>query len=80
MQSGELIVTGKDEAKVALHGFPTKVKVSFKDDCDIIPCNPHHHDDLEWEVHHSVHHHGGFVLVIRWHVTSVREIAWTAWF
>lgn len=79
MQSGELIVTGKDEAKIVLRSFPIKVKVDFKDECDIIPCNPHHHDELEWEVRHN-HNHTGHVLIIKWHVSGVREITWTALF
>lgn len=78
MQSGELIVTGKDEAKIVLNGFPLKVRVAFKDDFSAVPCNPHHHDGLEWEVHRSIFHHSGFVLLIKWHVSSVREIEWFA--
>jgi hypothetical protein len=80
MQSGELFVTGKDEAIIALNGFPRKVRVDFKGEPVVTPCNPHHHDKLEWEVHRSHHHHGGFILIIKWEVTGVREIEWTAWY
>lgn len=76
MQSGELIVTGKDKAHIPVHAFPAEVKVHFKDHEVPVPCNPHHSDWLEWEVHASNTHRGGFVLVIRWSVTNVREISW----
>lgn len=77
MQAGELIVTGKDKAIIPLHGLPREVKAHFKHPFDHVPCNPHHEDCLEYEVqsnHH--HHHRGFVLVIKWHVSGVREIVW----
>lgn len=38
------------------------------DDCD----HGHHND----RGHHH-HHHHDFVLVIKWHVSGVREIVWT---
>lgn len=75
MQAGELIVTGKDEARIPLHGYPRSVNCHFKEDEHHVPCNPHHEDWLEYEVHTSIHH-GGFVLLIKWHVSGVREIAW----
>lgn len=86
MQSGELFVIGKDKAVIHLRDFPSHLVVSFKDECEIIPCNPHHYDSLEWEVclphhhhhtHHSTHH---FTLVIKWQVTGVREIHWAAYY
>lgn len=80
MQSGEFNVIGKDEVQVSLLGFPSKVKVEFTDHCMVIPCNPHHRDSLEWEVVRTHHHHGGFTLIIKWEVTGVRDIKWTAWF
>jgi hypothetical protein len=76
MQSGELIVTGKDKATIPLNGIPSEVKVHFKHDLELTPCNPHHRDCLEYEVHVSHHHHSRFVLLIRWEVSSVREIVW----
>ena len=80
MQAGELIVTGRDRAVIPLHGLPREVKCHFKHGCDVVPCNPHHEDCLEYEVesHHSHHHnhHRSFVLVIKWHVSGVREIVW----
>lgn len=79
MQSGELFVTGEDEAIIALTTYPIKVKVDFKDECFVVPCNPHHYDELEWEVRHNATH-TGHILVINWSVSGVREIAWTAWF
>ena len=76
MQSGELIVTGKDKATIPLNGIPSEVKVHFKHELELTPCNPHHRDCLEYEVHASHHHHSKFVLVIQWEVTGVREIVW----
>jgi hypothetical protein len=80
MQSGELIVTGKDKAQILLNGFPSKVHVHFTDEGYIIPCNPHHHDELRWDVFRSNTHHGGYTLIIDWSVTGVREIKWTVWY
>jgi hypothetical protein len=76
MQSGELIVTGKDRATILLTGMPSEVKVHFKHEVDLVPCNPHHRDCLEYEVRASHHHHHKFVLLIKWDVSSVREITW----
>jgi hypothetical protein len=78
MQQGELIVTGRDKAQISLHKFPSKVEVWFKEELEPIPCNPHHHDSLEWEVHRTNTNHSGYVLVIKWHVSGVREIKWTS--
>lgn len=77
MQSGELIVIGKDKAVIPLHGFPCAVKAYFKHNMHLIPCNPNHSDSLEYEV--MVAHqnkHKGFVLVIKWNVSGVRDIVW----
>ena len=76
MQSGELTVTGHDHVNIRLHGLPSEVKVYFKDHAIPIPCNPHHHDELSYEIHKSNRHHGGFDLKISWSVTGVREIVW----
>lgn len=79
MQSGELFVTGKDKVVISLKKFPSKVSVHFKDEPHVVPCNHHHHDELKWEVHASHHHYkSGFILVIEWNVTNVREIKWEA--
>lgn len=80
MQSGELIVSGKDKIKIDLHGRPREVKARFTDDDCVVPCNPHHYDFLEYEVHTSNHNHHGFVLVISWEVSGVREIKWTVYY
>ena len=80
MQSGELIVTGKVKATIPLNGIPSEVKVHFKHELEMTPCNPHHRDCLEYEVHtnhhQGHHHHGKFVLLIKWEVSGVREIVW----
>jgi hypothetical protein len=73
MQSGELIVTGTDQVTIDLNDFPSEVKVHFKDEAQIVPCNPHHLDTLEFEVQTTV---SGFVLLVKWSVTNVREIKW----
>ena len=78
MQQGELDVSGKDKYKIELHGFPREVKVHFTDNAYIVPCNPHHLDYVEYEIHASNTVHSGFVLVISWEVTGVRQIKWTA--
>jgi hypothetical protein len=78
MQAGELIVTGKNSIHIPLDRLPAEIKVHFKDEVEPVPCNPHNVDYLEYEVHSSNHHHHGFVLVIKWSVSGVREIVWTA--
>jgi hypothetical protein len=81
MQNGELIVTGKDEAKIHLNDKPARVECRFIDDDISVPCNPNHFDALEYEVHS----HDGFFtmtyhLVIRWSVQNTREIAWAVYY
>jgi hypothetical protein len=80
MQSGELIVTGKDSIHIPLERLPAEVKVRFKDVYDIVPCNPHNVDTLEFEVHSTNTHHHRFVLIIRWDVSGVREIVWESFY
>ena len=77
MQSGELIVTGVNSLHIPLDRIPAEVKVHFKDELDMVPCNPHNADYLEYSVHtnHTSHHHK-FVLIIKWSVSGVREIKW----
>lgn len=73
MQSGELTVTGKDSFHIKLTGTPAEIKIDFKDEVDLAPCNPHNIDSLEFNIHH---HKNKFVLIIQWSVTGVREIKW----
>ena len=80
MQSGELFVTGKDSVIIVLKKLPHKVEVCFVDEPEVVPCNHHHHDKLEWQVHSNNHHHSGFVLVIKCNVTNVREIKWRVYY
>lgn len=82
MQSGELFVTGKDKAVILLKKHPDKVIVHFDKHEHIVPCNHHHHDELEWEVHVKHEHpfKTKFVLVIKWNVTNVREVKWTVYY
>lgn len=52
------------------------VKVEFLDPCIPINCNPHHHDELDWEIRkdHQTHQNE---LHIHWHVSGIRQIKWT---
>lgn len=81
MQHGDLVVSGKD--KVSLNvgkRIPQEVIVKFQSPLTITPCNPHHFDDLEWElIEHHDHHHNftHFELEIRWKVTGIRVILWS---
>ena len=74
MQSGELIVIGRDSVSVSLRGAPAEVCVYFEHDLEVIPCNPQHRDELEYEVLSDGI--GDFILVISWSVTGVRGIKW----
>lgn len=76
MQQGELTVTGQDQAVIVLNGFPANIVCHFKEKVIPVPCNPHHFDDLECEVHASNTVLSGYVLVISWSVSSVREVVW----
>lgn len=74
MQSGELIVIGRDSITIPLKGAPAEVHVCFEHDLEVIPCNPQHRDELEWEVQSDID--ASFVLMIKWGVTGVRGIKW----
>jgi hypothetical protein len=77
MQNGELIVTGTNKIIIPLIGFPAEAKAHFKDDGpELIPCDPGDVDTLDYSVHSSNTVHSGFVLIISWSVSSVREIKW----
>jgi hypothetical protein len=77
MKSGELIVTGENSLHITLDQLPAEVKVYFKEDVCMVPCNPHTLDILEYEVHTIKHHnHNNYVLIIRWSVSGAREIEW----
>jgi hypothetical protein len=74
---GELIVVGKDQVHIALDPLNHKrikhVVVKFKDECEIVPCNPKHFDELSFEVE-KIHHKTK--LIISWNVSNVRTIEW----
>lgn len=88
MTSGELTVSGKGETSIPLQGVPHHVEVHFLPDHEHVPCNPHHHDKLHYEVthqdenprhHHDKphrHHDRQFFLRIEWAVSGVRTIRW----
>ena len=76
MLSGELIVVGTDRVHINLHKHhhPERVSVKFKGHHEPHPCNPHHHDELEWHIvlgEDDVYH-----LTIFWSVSATREIKW----
>lgn len=89
MATGEIVVTGKGNARVPLLGRPHHVTVRFVADPVWVPCNHHHHDKLEWFIdvededrrhHHDpghIHHDRKFVLFIEWEVSGVETIHWT---
>ena len=77
IMSGELLVVGKDTLQIELkRGVPDTVLVEFKGGPNPVPCNPQQ-DKLEWEIHDR---HHGFVLVIKWNVSSARDIIWAVSF
>lgn len=76
MQSGELIVTGKNFIHIPINRFPSEVICCFKDEFELVPCNPHDVDYLEYEVHASNTVRTGFILLIKWSVSGAREIKW----
>ncbi len=73
MQQGELIVTGHDQIKLKLKFRPEQISVHFKDHQVIVPCNHHHHDELEYEVFKIKR---TYYLLISWKVSNVRTISW----
>lgn len=76
MQSGELVVIGKDKTTIPLTGLPAEVRCHFVDELASVPCNPHHSDSLEFEIHVSNTVLSGFVLLIKWDVSGVRAVRW----
>jgi hypothetical protein len=71
--SGDLTVIGRDMFEIELkHGHPDIVLVEFKDEPNPVPCDPHQ-DELEWELRQR---HGGFFLLIKWHIRAMRKIIW----
>lgn len=76
MQSGELIVTGTNSITIQINTLPAEVKVHFKDHIVMTPCNPQNEDSVEYEIHTTNTSNSKFVLIIKWSVSSVREISW----
>jgi hypothetical protein len=73
---GELVVTGKGETEIPLESLPRLVEMKFKDCQDPVPCNPHH-DKFHHEIHRKDHK---YFMIIKWNVSSVREIVWAIYF
>jgi hypothetical protein len=87
MHSGELVVTGTDHINIDLSECPDRVVVHFIDKPVIVPCNPHHRDDLGWHIfkeknihHHHHHYTSKRILRITWKVTGTRKIGWKIYF
>ena len=79
MQKGELIVTGSNSLSIPLNGMPSEVRAYFKDEFEVLPCNPQDVDFLEYQVQNSsLTIPSTFVWVISWSVSGVREIVWHA--
>lgn len=76
MQSGELIVTGKNSIHIILDRMPAEVRCHFKHEAEIVPCNPQGVDFIEYDVHTSNTVRSGLILIIKWSVSGVREIVW----
>jgi hypothetical protein len=82
MVSGELDVTGKNKVELDLMRRPRRVRVHFKNDEVILPCNPNHFDELEWFVKEREEGEMDgpkkrrFFLEINWSVNSSRAIVW----
>jgi hypothetical protein len=50
------------------------------DDGDTTPCNPTVKDHLEYSIHATNRHHGGYELRIIWKTSKIREIEWHVYF
>lgn len=75
MQKGELLVVGKNHISIPIHRFPSDVKVHFVEvEEEPVPCNPGDVDYVEYEIHSSLTVSSGFVLHIKWKVSSLRMI------
>ena len=79
-QKGELVVTGKNSIRIPLDGFPKSIKVYFKNVSEIVPCNPNDVDFVECDIHTSNSTRSGYILLIKWNVSGVREIVYEATF
>jgi len=80
-QSGELIVTGTNSLTITLDSFPSSTKVKFKDEHhEHAPCDPGNVDYVSCDAHVSNTVQSGFVLIIQWSVSSVREIVWHVYY
>jgi hypothetical protein len=73
-EQGELVVIGKDAVEIQLNRRPREVRVEFKDEQKIVPCDPQDFDALEfyWFQRRSGH----YFLIVKWSVSAVREIVW----
>ena len=71
--TGELTVTGTDQAIYELPERPDFVEVNFADECTT-PCDPGCDDTLSWDVKKEKKHK--WLLIISWKVSGVRKIVW----
>jgi len=75
---GHLCVSGCGDLEIPLKHRPENTFVYFSEDPSCHPCNPGSNDYLEWEVVHThgPHSHHEYLLIIKWNVSSMREVIW----
>ena len=73
IMSGELMVTGDDEAHIELHKDPESIMAILHGHSEITPCHPHHHDEIK---SYKCNFHHKHCMVIKWKVANSRKIVW----
>lgn len=73
---GELFVTGKGFTEIPLETLPKLIELKFNDHDNPVPCD-NHHDKLHWELKRNHHR---YILIVNWHVASVRELVFAIYF
>ncbi len=71
--SGEVVVTGKDSLSLKLPRCPKDISVYFKDEGNLVPCNPCQ-DDLIWVTEKCGKRN--HKLLIKWQVDGIRTVVW----
>lgn len=76
MKKGEIQVIGSDSISINLNStiHPEDISVQFKGSVSLVPCNPHHEDDLQWTC--TLGADGNYYLTITWSVSGERTIDW----
>jgi hypothetical protein len=72
----DLVVTDKGHTEIPLESLPRLIEIKFKDSSGPTPCDPHHD-----KLHHEVHRRKNkYFLIVKWHVSSVREVIGAIYF